>query len=134
MGCMTKNPAVRRFYLRVAATNSAYVVLSVLVCLYFYKFRPHGPLAYFLAALPAAAIIAVIVTFGLYVVEEKDEFQRNLFIQVLLCGLGGVLVVTSVWGWLETLVHIWHFQPLWTYMVFWIFAGISAPFLLRKYQ
>ena len=134
MGCMTKNPAVRRFYLRTIATTSVYIVLTISVALTFYKFHPHGPLAYFLAVLPAVALAGFIVTIGLYLVEEKDEFQRNLMVDVLLWGLGGVLVFTSAWGSLETFVHIRHFNPSWTYQLFWIFFILRTPFLLRKYR
>jgi hypothetical protein len=134
MICMPKNPAVRRFYLRVAATTSANIALNILVALYFYKFRPHGPAAYVLAILPAVAILWFIVAIGQYLVEDKDEFQRNLMVQVLLWGLGGVLVLTSAWGSLETFAHIRHFNPTYTYTLFWIFAGISVPFLNRRYR
>ena len=80
MGCMTKNPAVRRFYSRTLAASSAYIVLIVLIALYFYKFRPHGPLAYVLAVLPAIAIMGNIIAIGLYLIEDKDEVQRSLMV------------------------------------------------------
>ena len=134
MGCLTKNPAVRRFYLRTAATTGIYIVLTIFIALYFYRFHPHGMCAYLLALLPAIALTGFIVTIGLYLAEEKDEFQRDLMVQALLWGLGGVLVFTSAWGSLETFVHIRHFQPTWTYLVFWIFFILRTPFLLRKYR
>jgi hypothetical protein len=84
--------------------------------------------------LPAVAILGVIVTFGLYLEEEKDEFQRNMLVQALLWGLGGVFVFTSAWGSLETFTHIRHFQPSWTFQVFWAFVAIRIPFLLKKYR
>ena len=134
MGCSLKNPAARRFVYRSLAANASYIVLIVSAALYFHRFHPHGPLAYFLAVLPALAILGVIVSLGVYLVEEKDEFQRNLMVELLLWGLGGVLVVTSAWGTLETFVHIPHLQPTMTYALFWIFVGVSWPFLLRKYR
>lgn len=134
MNYLAKNPAMRRFTVRIIAANVAYVLFSVLVSLFFYRFHPNGPIAYLLAVLPAVAILGVIVTFGLYLAEERDEFQRNMLIQALLWGLGGVFVFTSAWGSLETFTHIRHFQPSWTFLVFWAFVAIRIPFLLKKYR
>jgi hypothetical protein len=134
MSCLQSNPAIRRYLRRFAISMSAYVALLLIVSTYFHRFHPKGPLAYLLAVLPALAIIAQIVTVGLYLAEEKDEFQRNLFIQALLWGLGGVLALTSTWGMLESLAHIQHFQPIWTFSTFWCFVGISTPFLMRRYR
>jgi hypothetical protein len=134
MSCLSKNPAVRRFYYRVAAATFANIVLNILVALCFYKFRPHGPVAYILAVVPAIAILGFIVAIGQYLTEDKDEFQRNLMVQVLLWGLGGVLVFTSAWGSLESFAHFRHFNPTYTYILFWVFAGISVPFLNRRYR
>ncbi len=134
MGCMTKNPAVRRFYSRTLAASSAYIVLIVSIALYFYKFRPHGLLAYVLAVLPAVAILGNIIAIGLYLIEDKDEVQRSLMVELLLWGLGGVLVFTSAWGLLETFMHMPHFNPTYTYTVFWLFIGVGVPFLQRRYR
>jgi len=76
----------------------------------------------------------MIITVGLYLTEEKDEFQRNLLVQAMLWGLGGVMAVTSVWGMLESFTNIPHFEPTWTFTVFWILVGISSPFLQRRYR
>ena len=103
MTCVPKNPAVRRFYLRTAATTGIYIVLTIFIALYFHRFHPHGLCAYLLALLPAIALTGFIVTIGLYLAEEKDEFQRNLMVDLLLWGLGGVLVFTSAWGSLRRL-------------------------------
>ena len=134
MNCLRMNPAIRRYLTRFAVAMSAYIALTVVVAESFHRLHPKGPLAYLLAVLPAAAIIGVIITVGLYLTEEKDEFQRNLFIEALLWGLGGVLAVTSVWGMLESFTHITHFQPTWTFTLFWCFVGVSTPFLQRRYR
>jgi hypothetical protein len=131
---MTKNPAVRRFCYRTLAASSAYIVLTILIALIFYKFRPHGPLAYFLAVLPAVAILGNIIAIGLYLIEDKDEVQRSVMVELLLWGLGGVLVFTSAWGLLETFTHIRHFNPTYTYTIFWLFVGVGVPFLQRRYR
>jgi len=134
MSCLQMNPAVRRYLRRFAVAMSSYIALIVVVALCFHRFHPKGTFAYILALLPAAAIIGIIATVGFYLAEEKDEFQRNLFVQAMLWGLGGVLSVTSVWGMLESFTHIAHFQPTWTFSLFWIFVGVSTPFLQRRYR
>ena len=134
MFCLPKSAATRRYLLRFAVAMSAYIALTLIVVTCFHRLHPTGPFAYLLAVLPALAIIAIIVTVGLYLAEEKDEFQRNLFVQSMLWGLGGVLAVTSVWGMLESFTHILHFEPTWTFSLFWIFVGISSPFLQRRYR
>jgi hypothetical protein len=134
MNCLQSNPATRRYLRRFAAAMCAYIGLLVVVSLYFHHLHPRGPVAYVLAVLPALAIIGQIVIVGIYLVEEKDEFQRNLFIQALLWGLGGVLALTSTWGMLETFTHIQHFQPTWTFTIFWLCVGVSTPFLMRRYR
>ena len=134
MTCLQRSAATRRYLIRFAIAMSAYILLVVLDGVCFRRYHLTGPLAYGLAVLPAVAIIGQIVVVGLYLAEEKDEFQRNLFIEVLLWGLGGVMAFTSVWGMLETFLHIRHFEPTWTFTVFWLFVGISTPFLQRKYR
>ena|ERR1035437_323218 len=134
MNCLQKSAATRRYLIRFAIAMSAYILLIVMDAMYFRVHHRTGPLAYALALLPALAIIAQIVAVGFYLAEEKDEFQRNLFIQAILWGLGGLLSFTSVWGMLESFTYIRHFEPTWTFCVFWIFVGISTPFLQRRYR
>jgi hypothetical protein len=134
MLCGPTNSARHRYIRRFAIAMSAYIALTLIVASCFHRLHPTGPFAYLLAALPAFAIIAMIVTVGLYLAEEKDEFQRNLLVQAMLWGLGGVMAITSVWGMLESFTHIPHFEPTWTFTVFWILVGISSPFLQRRYR
>ena len=134
MNCLQQNSATRRYLIRFVSTIAAYAVALLFADWALHRFHPTGWLLYALAVLPAIPIIGVIVVVGLYLAEEKDEFQRNLLIQSMLWGLGGVLVFTSAWGSLETFVHIRHFNPSWTYLLFWIFFILRTPFLLRKYR
>ena len=134
LGCLQKNPATRRYFRRLALSMGAYMALIVMDAFYFKTHHRTGALAYTLAVLPALAILAQIVSVGMYLAEEKDEFQRNIFIEAILWGLGGVLTLTSVWGMLESFTYVRHFDPTWTLCMFWIFVGISMPFLVRRYR
>ena len=57
-----------------------------------------GVPAYLPAILVALPGVAFIVIFGLYLSEEQDEFQRNLWVQSLLWGIGATLTVITFWG------------------------------------
>jgi hypothetical protein len=52
----------------------------------------------------------------------------------MLWGIGGTLAVTNIWGFLESFVHLRHLNPSLDAVIFWIFVGISIPFLLRRYR
>ena len=129
-----KSAAARRYYARFSVTMTVYVITLCLAAVAFVHWHPKGTLAYVLAVLPAIPCIGLLAVFGLYLAEEKDEFQRMLGVEGMLWGIGGTLSVTTVWGFLQSFAHIPHFQPIWTFPIFWVFFGISVPFLMRKYR
>jgi hypothetical protein len=68
--------------------------------------------------LPAVPLLGVILVMGLYLTEERDEFVRNRLVTSMIGGLGVVLAITTVWGFLEQGGVAWHFPtfltfPLW---------------------
>jgi hypothetical protein len=126
MNWSQKTPAVRRYIFRFNWAMFFYVVLSlVLADLSLHGFHPRGALACIIALLPATAIIGAIVSGGLYLAEETDEFQCHLFVQSILWGVGGIMVLTSVWGWLQIYIHIIPFFTIWTYPIFLLFQSIA---------
>jgi hypothetical protein len=134
MGCITNNPAARRYYRRLIVTLLLYAASLVVSIGVFIHFRPTGPLAYALAILPAIPVIGILAVFGLYLAEEKDEFQRFIGVQAMLWGIGGTLAVTTVWGFLENFVHVPHLQLILVFPIFWFFFGVSLPVLLARYK
>jgi putative flippase GtrA len=134
MICKTSNPAVRRYLRRLLGTMLLYAASLAVAIVVFVHFRPTGVPAYALAVLPAIALIGVLVVFGLYLAEEKDEFQRLIGVQSMLCGIGGTLAVTTVWGFLESFVHAPHMNPIHDFAIFWVFVGISLPVLQARYK
>ena len=129
-----KSAAALRYFVRFAVTMTLYVITLCVTVVAFVHWHPRGALAYLLALMPAIPCIGLLAVFGLYLAEEKDEFQRMLGVQSMLWGIGGTLSVTTVWGFLQSFTHIPHFQPIWTFVLFWFFFGISIPLLLRKYR
>jgi len=134
MGCLQKNPATRRYVYRFVPTMTAYVVFLLFAEWAIHRFHPTGSLLYALAVLPAIPIVGIIVVVGLYLAEEKDEFQRNLLIQSMLWGLGAIMALTTVWGFLQIFTPIPRFQPYMTYPLFWCFQGIATGVLQKRYR
>src|SRR5271167_4667136 len=101
MFCLFRNPANRRYVIRMLVVAVLCIVFARVAASVFHYFHPTGITAYLVAILPALPIVGAIVCTGLYLAEEKDEFQRNLLVQSMLGGIGGTLAVTTIWGYLE---------------------------------
>src|SRR5580692_5581631 len=107
----SENPAQRRFLIRSLVTAILTVVFAFIAAAVFRLLHPHGVVAYLVAVLPALPILGILIALGVYLSEEKDEFQRNLHVQYLLWGIGGTLAVTTVWGYLEDFAHAPRLEP-----------------------
>ena len=134
MYCLPKNIAVRRYQRRLIPAMVLYAAFLVLAIMAFQHMHPVGIVAYTLALLPAIPIIAAIIIIGLYLVEEKDEFQRNLLIHSMLWGIGGVLTLATAWGFLELFTTVPHFQIYLSFPLFWFFVGIAGMALRLRYR
>jgi len=89
---------------------------------------------YPIAIFPAFPIMAALVVTGLYLAEEKDEFQRQVLIEAMLGGMGITLAGTTVWGYLESMAHSPHLDATWVYPIFWIGTAVCMPFVRRRYR
>src|ERR1041385_8531404 len=109
---MTAAPAkaaYRRYLWRFTPLMLAYVATVYGVSWLFDRGEaPSGWAGYALAVLPAIPIVGVIFVMGLYLVEEKDEFMRMRQVMALLAGLGVIMSVSVVWGFLEIYKHVPH--------------------------
>ena len=134
MQCLPKSKAGLRYIYRFAPTMALYVVFLFIAKWGFRHLHPTGVLAYLLAALPALPLIGTLAIVGLYISEESDEFERSIIVQSMLWGLGGALSVGTIWGFLEDFANAPHISTFYVYLFFWIFMGISQPFIRRRYQ
>jgi hypothetical protein len=134
MICLPKSKAERRYIYRLAPTMIAYVAFLFLAQWIFHHHHPTGLLAYLLAILPALPIIGSLAIVGLYIAEESDEFLRSILVESMLWGLGGALSVGTVWGFVEEFTNAPHLSIFYVYVFFWIFMGISKPFVAMKYR
>jgi hypothetical protein len=134
MFCIPEGAASRRYLYRFAPAMGLYLLFLYISVKAFRHLHPTGAFAYGLAILPALPLIATIIIVGIYLVEEQDEFQRNLFIQSVLWGIGLSMAVMTVWGFLELLAGIPHFQTYLAYPLFWTFVGAATPLLKLRYR
>src|ERR1700742_4485061 len=134
MPCMPNSKAGRRYVYRLAPTMLLYLVFLFIAQRTFHHHHLTGFFAYVLAVLPALPLIGCIAVVGLYIAEESDEFERSIIVQSMLWGFGGALSVGTIWGFLEDYVNAPHISGFYVYMVFWIFMGISQPFIRLKYR
>jgi hypothetical protein len=134
MICSSTSAPARRFGIRMFISAGFCVVLAVVAALAFRLLHLHGVLAWLVATLPALPIIGQLAATGIFLNEEKDEFQRNLLVQCLLGGTGATLAFTTIWGYLEDFTHAPHLHLTLVYGIFWLFVAVSMPVAMRRYR
>jgi len=141
MNCLPKNAAQRRYYWRFGPAMGLYVVFLFGAVFAIKHAHVNGAMAYGLALLPALPILAVLVIVGMYLMEEPDEFERTVMVQAMLWAMGGVLALTTVWGFLEMFAEaapqtmpVAHLQPFWLFPLFWALVGVSTPLVRWRYR
>ena len=130
---MAKSQAARRYLRRLLIATLTYLV-SVFVAFHvLYHGRLPLAAATGLALIPSIPIVAIITVVGLYLREEKDEFERDLVIKSLLWGTGGTLSVTSFWSFLHIFARVPAVDGFHVFVMFWLFVGLSSLPLRRYY-
>ncbi|PIB91465.1 hypothetical protein [Caulobacter sp. FWC2] len=127
-------PVMKRYRRRLAVAMLAYTVILVGSLSLLRGDHLTGPLLWIVAAAPAIPILGVLVVMGLYLKEEPDEFERRIHVEAMLWGLGAVLGVSTVWGFLSN-AGVIPSPPL--FLVFPLFClawGFSQPLIRRRYQ
>jgi hypothetical protein len=127
-------PVMKRYRRRLAAAMIAYFLVLVGSLSLLREGHLTGPLLWIVAAAPAIPILGVLVAMGLYLKEEPDEFERMIHVESMLWGLGAVLAVSTVWGFLAN-AQVVPAPPLFmTFPLFCVTWGLSQPFIRRRYQ
>jgi hypothetical protein len=127
-------PATRRYQMRFCLLMVAYIVLILGVTWMIRYAPPPGIWRYVAAVSPAVPLVGVIVTLGLYLAEETDEFRRMQLAQAMLWGLGATLTVTTVWGFLEDLAGAPHLALTWIFPIFCVCMGVARLLIRRRYR
>ncbi len=128
------NPAQRRFIARMLVVAVFCLAFSAIAVIGVRHMHVTGVLGWLLALLPALPIAASLIVTGVYLAEEKDEFQRNLYIQAILAGVACTLALTTAWGYLEDLSLASHLRLAWVYPMFWIFVMLALPIVRLRYR
>jgi hypothetical protein len=134
MYCLPKSKAGRRYIYRLFPMMLLYIFFLIFAKWAFHHSHPTGLVVYLLAALPALPLVGTLAVVGLYIVEESDEFERSIIVQSMLWGLGGALSLSTIWGFLEDFANAPHVSTFYVYIFFWIFMGISQPFIRMRYR
>lgn len=98
-----------------------------------YRTLPPGSAWLWLLGLVAAApLLFMIWAMGRYLTKETDEYLRHLTITSALIGLGAVLVLATVWGFLETFGLVPHMRSWLLVPVFAVAYGIGRAWLEER--
>jgi hypothetical protein len=127
---MSCTPARKRYQRRVIGLSLLYAGLLTGAVYLFKHGLVAGPLAWIVATLPALAIVAIFAALGAYIVEERDEYQRMLLIRQTLYGSAFTLVISTIWGFLESFGMVGH-VPAYHAAILW-FAGFALGKLINR--
>jgi hypothetical protein len=122
---MAKTPAARRYLKRFAPTMAAYFVALFGANWAMDAWHPTGLPLIALAVLPALPIVTVIGVIGLYLIEERDEYQRAQMVQGMVIGMGFMLALASVWGFLEEAEAVPHVKAYWAFVTWCAGWGVA---------
>jgi hypothetical protein len=100
----------------------------------YHHLEPNGVLAYLCAVLQSLPFVGFIVVLGIYLAEEKDEFQKSVLVQSLLWGIGATLAVTTFWGSMEKFSQAPHLDAAMVPFVFGIAYIIALAANAWRYR
>ncbi|WP_338241590.1 hypothetical protein [Aurantiacibacter hainanensis] len=126
IGDLKRRPEVRRYLLRIAVAMVIYLGSLYAAEVLIEDGGLSGVPAFALAALPGLAFAAVFWILARLVVEERDEFQRLLYVRQMILATGITLTAAAVWGFLETYLPVPHIAAFW-WPTIWCFGiGVGA--------
>jgi hypothetical protein len=130
-----KNPARDHFEDRLLFILMPLIVANIALEISGFGYRHlHAAGAYLPAILFALLGIAFIVIFGLYLKEEQDEFQRDLWVQALLWGIGATLTVITFWGSLVEFELAKGLKLMFVFPLFMLITVIARLVLKLRYR
>lgn len=122
---MARTPAAARYLRRFVPTMVAYMVLLFGANWVMDSQHPTGIALAVVAILPALPIVGVITVIGLYILEESDEYQRQQAVTGMLFGLGFMLTLATVWGFLEEAAVVPHIKAYWAFVTWCLGWGLA---------
>ncbi len=126
------NLAQRTYNRRAIPLMIAYVAALAVAIWLRDRIAPTGLLAVALAILPALPLVGMVWALGRLLVEEQDEYLRSLHVRQFMIATGFMLVVTCVWGFLETFGLVPHVPMYWAFIIWCAGLGIGTLDALMK--
>jgi hypothetical protein len=123
------SPAQRRGVLR-----NIIVLLIIIPATVLMKHHPSHMTRVLSAAMFSIVTLYVIVSLGLYLKEEKDEFLRDIVQRGLLWSIGATLAFIAIWAGLEMSLHVPHLPLLYIPCIFFLFTAVITTALRIYYR
>ena len=130
-----KNPARDHMEDRVLFIGMPLMVANIAMAFWgFGSGHLKGVWVYLPAILFALLGVAFIVIFGLYLKEEQDEFERAVWVQALLWGIGATLTVITFWGSLVEFELVKDLKLMFVFPLFMLITCIARFVLKLRYR
>jgi hypothetical protein len=130
----TTGSARRRYNRRVLWLTALYGVLVIGFALILKATHPVTPIRYAMGLVSAAPAVGTIVALGVYLAEEPDEFRRRLLVEAVVWGMGVVMVLTTVWGFVEIFADAPRLLLALIFPIFSVAMAIAHHLLRRRYR
>ena len=117
----------RRFLIRLAIATTILALSLVAARHLISQGHVGGPLLWAIAVIPGLAMVGILYTYGMLIIEQKDEFIRMLLLRQLIIGTGVALSFATVWGFLESfglVTHIYLYYVAVAWIVGFAFGGL----------
>jgi len=129
MFCEWRSSAAKKRYQRTMLLDmTGYVLILYGVDSFVRRHHPVGAELCALAALPSVPIIGVLVAVGIYLRDEKDEYQRDLMVKCMLWGTAGVLALTTFLSFLHSFGWAGSAPPFTEFMTFWLLVAAAKGY------
>jgi hypothetical protein len=126
-GCATA--AGMAYNRRMLPLAAGYVVVLLGAILLHERLHVSGPALYVIAVLPALPLVGIVWALGRFLIEETDEYQRALAVRKMLVATGFLLVVATIWGFLEEFGLVAHLPAYWCFIVWCLGLGVGAGWI-----
>lgn len=123
LGCASS--AMLRYNRRMMASSMLYMVGLFAAVFAYKRLHVEGPALWLAGFAPSVGVCGMIWAMARLIVEETDEYLRFAMVKQALFATGGVLLICTIWGFLEMVGLVPHI-PLWVVMpIFAVMLGVG---------